>query len=196
VRSKFVEERGQNGAVSADVLMYSALSLLKRDSSMGDLRNAMVKADTKLFCGGHVETIQTEFEKRGFQTNIAPITEEISVTVQPYGVDTNGNASGNVRPGDDVAFAVQLQNRDRVVARNVRVKLESVDRYLVPNTYLQGYGDLAAGQSVNIGNGWPLSAAVGATLDSRTPRGSQIRFRLKILIDNGPTQTVEGSIQL
>ncbi len=196
LREQFITERGQNGAINADVLMYSALSLLKRDSSVVDLRGAMVQADAKLYCGGHAKAIQGEFEKRGFATELAPVTDQMSVQIQPYGVDSGGNASTTIKPGGDVVFAVNIQNVDRVAARNVRVKLESSERYLIPTTYMQGYGDLASGQTISIGNGWPLSAAVSATIDSKVPRGSQLKFRLRILIDNGTTQTIEGTLQL
>ncbi len=196
VRQQFIAERGENGAINADLLMYSALSLLKRDSSVADLRGAMLKADSKLYCGGHTKAIQGEFEKRGFATELAQVTEQMTVSVQPYGVDSNGNATSTIRPGNDVLFGVQIQNVDRVAARNVRVRLESSDRRLIPTTYMQGYGDLAPGQSINVGNGWPLSAAVGATVDSTAPRSSQLKFRLRVLMDNGAAQTIEGTLQL
>lgn len=194
IRQKFITERGaQKGPINADLLMFSSLSLLKRDSSLTDFRNALVKADQKLYCGGHVEAIQSEFEKRGFTKDIAPITEPIEITAKP--VSASGGA---INPGAEVAFAVSLKNVDSTVARNVRVRLESVDKYLITTTYMQGYGDFAAGQAITVGsnNGWPLDAAVKGQIDSRAPRGSQVRFKLRVYVENGPTTTFDGSIQL
>ncbi len=197
IRAKIIAERGADkGPINSDLLMYSGLSLLKRDASVTDLRNAIVKADQKLYCGGHGEMIKAEFEKRGFTTDPPPVTEPITITAQPAGLK-NGQAAAAISPGGEVSFTVSLTNSDRVVARNVRVRLESADRYLIATTYQQGYGDLAAGQSISVGNnGWPLASAVVGRIDSRAPRGSQIRFKLRVLIDNGPSQVFDGSIQL
>ncbi len=197
LRDGFIKERGVRGAINADLLMYSSLSLLKRDSSLVDLRAAMIVADAKLYCGGHAEAIQNEFEKRGLTAAPPAVTEKISITTQPVGIGSDGKPITTIQPGNQVAFAIQLRNTDRVTARNVRVKLESVDSKLIPAAYMQGYGDLAAGQSLNVGNGgWPLDAAVTANVDSRAARGTQVKFRLRVLVENGPDQITEGGIQL
>ena len=200
IREDFVAEDSEIGAINFERMLFSAVSLLERDASIGDLRSAMVSADDKLHCGGHETSIETAFQSRGFIADPPTLSNRLEVQAEPTGVRFTNNSSIEVidpTPGQSVVFAMRIRNNNSQVARNVRVKLEPLDQGLLTSTYLQGYGDLAPGQTIQIGlQGLDFGFSVFGEVDQRVSSGSRLRYQLRIMVENGPETVVPGEITL
>lgn len=198
LRSQFVSEDPGGGAIFSDRLIYSAVSLLKRDTSMAQFRAALDTADQQLHCGFHAKSIDKAFESRGFPATPQKMESKLSIQGSAVGVNTSNGQStlGNPMAGGEVAFQFRISNATGTTARNVRVLLESDDPLLIPVTYLQGYGDLPSGQSIVVGQGGlSLGYSVFGSIDSGA-RVKKIPFRLRVRLENGPDSVFQGEIQL
>ncbi len=187
IRDSFVRENSQTGPIYSDRMIYSAASLLGRDSSISEFQTALMQADDELHCGGHQDFIAGAFESRGF-TKPGTLGQPLTVTAQP----------ASAAPGRAATFVVVIQNPNGEVARNVRVQLESMDPRLIVTTYMQAYGDLPPGATLNIGGPGGLSSAfsVAAEFDSGTFRGQQLPYRIRVLSENGVDAVIDGVIRL
>jgi len=195
LRQQFVEEDPQSGALFADRLVLSALSQLKKDTSLRQFHNELLESDDKLHCGLHSQSIKQSFSKRGFPLDAGSIGKAIGLQASPVGLTTEGETS--VAPGRTVVFRVRLQNQSGNVARNVRLLLESRSAALHPISYQQGYGDLSPGATVIIGTGGlAYDFSVSAELSSNVPAGTRVPYRLRVLVENGETTTFEGELPL
>lgn len=199
IRSQMVRDRGDVGAVHADYLIYSALSLQQQDTSFLRFGRSLQEADQKLFCGRNAATIRQAFESRDFRLNPPLLLQPLDVSVQPVGVNTSGGSAiqGAPRAGGQLAFAIRLRNTGNGIARNVRVRLTSSSPLLVPTTYMQGYGDIPPGGSVTVGDGGlSLDHSVWAEIDRNAGRGVSMRYAIEALVENGESRRVEGVLGL
>lgn len=186
VRDRYIKKDPELGAIKADRVVFSAVSMLKQDASMKNLRDALYESDQSLHCGQNVRAIQNSFLARGFVEEAAPMTKTFEIQVRPFLV---GTSSSNA----EVGFDLQLRNRDVVVARNVRVTLESLDSRVVPSTYMQGLGDIGPGKTIMVGSG-ALSRdyAVYGSLAQSITSGSRVKYRIRVRAENGPDTVFQG----
>jgi len=126
------------------------------------------------------------------------LRNKLTVTVSPKPVTptadgyTIGSAMG---PGSTIAFEIGIKNPNTVVARNVRIRLESKSSAFRTTTYQQGLGDIQGGVSLSIANGGvlPLDYSVFGEWASGTP-ASTMPYRLRILVENGPETVIDGDL--
>lgn len=196
IRQQIVAEEQTVGHIYSDRLIFAAMTLLKQDASLQDFSKALVSADEKLHCGFHTKSIAKAFETRGFEMNPARLGKSLSLTAQPVGL--SNDQIGDLVPGQEMAFVARITNTNSVTARNVRIHLESLSEDFYPTTYQQGLGDLAPGQSLSIDSNGGLSiySSVFGMINSQAQRGKNIRYRLRILTDNGPQTVKEGFFTL
>jgi hypothetical protein len=199
IRQSFIEDYGADGPTVSDRFVFSAASLLGRDSSISQFRDALVAANEDLHCGGYGEVIQGAFERRGF-VKAETLPGPLGVTGTAVTVRVNGTSIQPTppAPGASVVFSVRIQNTFRSIARNVRMKLSSSSALLIPKIYQQGLGDLEAGRTLNVGtsDGLPSTFSVLGEIDSRAPVGSTIPYTLTILTENGPDAVLRGEVRL
>jgi hypothetical protein len=197
IRKALVAESKDIGAVRSDLLMLSALSLLKKDASISGYRDAVAQADQQLFCGGHQAVINQAFENRGFVKS-ASLTNPLAITATIYGVTSTGATTSSISPGQDFTFRIRITNSNSQVARNVRIKLESTDARVRGTTYMQGLGDLAANRTLDIGStsGLSFEYSVYGVVDSATPRGTKVPYTLRLMTENAADKILRGEIQL
>ena len=198
IRQSFVDRDPRLGAVYADRLMFSAMGFLRKDTSLSQFRDALVQADSQLHCGGNEDTILNAFESRGFARSFPQLARPLDVQVAPVGLDQNYQPT-QIAPGVTIAFKLRIVNRNNETARNIRVKLEPLDNRFYATTYQQGYGDLAPGQSIQVGvdrNGLALDSSVFAETDRGAQRGSRLRYRIRLLVENGPESSFQGDVAL
>jgi hypothetical protein len=189
IRAQFVKEDTSHGSVFADRLFLSAVSLLGKDTSISQFRDALVQADSQLHCGIHGKSINSAFVSRGFASSPAKISTALKLTNQAV----TDSASGT----RNITFDTTISNSNSQVARNVRLVLESLDSRFHPVVYMQGFGDIPAGSSAIVGTGG-LSGdySVSGTVDSSVGAGTSIRYRLTVQVENGPSTVQEGVLQL
>jgi hypothetical protein len=191
IRSQFAKEDGTTGSLFADRLMFSAVSLLKKDSSVSEFRSALVKADKSLHCGLHRRSIEKAFEVRGFSQS-GSLSAPLTLKAAP--IKLSAEEAGLQQGSGFFSFAVTISNPNGEKARNVRLILETVDGKFSPTTYLQGYGDLAAGGVIRIGTQDGLDSVYSVM--GIAPRGASVRYRLRVRIENGPESILEGKLDL
>lgn len=201
VRSQFVSESPEKGAFLSDRLIFSSLAFLKKDASIKEFREALSTADSEMYCGLHSKSIKNAFESRGFNESVGALGTPLQLSTQ-VSVLTQGEDQKVVKAttlaGSNAFFAVKISNPNSVTARNVRVILEALDNQLIPVSYLQSYGDLPAGNSILTAtqNGLdPVYYAVNASIPKGVTAG-KIKYRLRVLVENGPETTVNGEFGL
>jgi len=200
IRKSFLEDDRAVGALRSDRVVFTALSRLRRDTSILQFANELLKADDKLHCGGHRETIVSAFEGRGFSFDVEPITRPVGMTARPFGYTVKDGkvTTSSPKAGASVAFDLRITNPNSTVARNVRVRLEadSGSGFFVTK-YMQGFGDLAPGATVVVGEGGlSYASSVAGELDQDASKGARIRYRLRVLVENGAGAQQEGEISL
>ncbi len=199
IRQSFIEDYGSDGPTISDRFVFSAASLLGRDSGIAQFRDALLSANEDLHCGGYGEVINDAFEKRGFVKPEA-LAGPLAVTGTAVTVRVNGTSIQPTppAPGVSVVFSVRIQNPFPSVARNVRMKLSSSSPLLITKIYQQGLGDLEAGRTINVGSlgGLPSTFSVLGEIDSRATPGSAIPYTLTIMTENGPDAVVRGEVRL
>lgn len=186
--AKIRERHPEEGAAISDRLVFSAVSLLKRDSSVRDFYEAMLSADEELHCGEFSEDIEHAFQSRGFNADPESLSRQLQLSAEPVAVDSGANSRS-------VGFQITIKNSSSQTARNVRVAVESDDLLLIPVVYMQGYGDIPGGRTLNIGGqGLGLDFSPTAEIDSRAPAGRAISYRLRLMTENGSDVFVEGKV--
>lgn len=198
LRSQFVNEDAAGGAIFSDRLVYSAVSLLGRDTSVSQFRKALLNADDQLHCGLHKNSIEKAFSSRGFEAEPKELSSKLTLQASPVGLNLVNDkyTIGNPTAGGELGFQLRITNPNGETARNVRVRLESSDPGLIPSTYFQAFGDLAGGKSITIGQGGlSLDYSVFANID-KAPRSRRMTYKLRLQTENGPETIYEGEIQL
>ena len=176
VRTALQKKYDDKGPELSDRLVYSAVSLLTKDTSMRQFRDKLVEADQKLYCGENQDSIAQAFSSRGFEDTPKPATSPLRLVA---------NA---VRSSDGVlAFQMTLTNPNQVTVRDVRVRLEALGGGITPLAYMQGYGDIPAGGVVNIVPDLSVNAGIGAT-------GNGIRYRLHVTSENAPETVLSSEV--
>lgn len=196
IRSAFVSEDSQYGAIRSDRLIYSALSSITRDTTFSQYQRALSSADGELYCGTHVSAIDGAFGNRGF-SSVSSLTSPLQLSATPLAFDASGNQQPAPVAGSQIAFTIRITNPNSTLARNVRLGMESTDSRLQVVTYMQGYGDLPSGRSVQIGSGVnSIDLSVLAKVSSSAAKGTKLPYRLRVLVENGAETTSSGEIQL
>jgi len=195
IRKEFIEKDPEAGQFNADRLVFSAVSLFGKDTSIQKFYENLQTADEDLYCGDNGGAIENAFEKRGFETSPDSLGAPIALVADPVGMDSNDDGQHQFESSASVSFAISLKNNSRETARNVRVRLESSDPNLHITTYQQGYGDIPGGKSLSIGTGqMGYDFSVSAEIDRSAPNGRPIPYRLIVEADNGGRNVVEGKI--
>lgn len=188
IRSKFIEKYGKEGSYYYERLIFSALSLLKRDTSFSQYRNALLESDFKLHCGNHKDDILRAFSEKGFQTEYPKLPGPLNFNST---VKTVESSSSNTFL---VGFSTEISNPYNIIARNLRIILESSKTDIFnPIIYMQSYGDLEPGESITIGKDLGYEYSV---MGEYVPNKSfGIRYRLRLMIENGPENIISGVLQ-
>jgi hypothetical protein len=200
VRKSFVADDSAAGPILSDRMVYSAVSLLTKDTSMTAFKSALIQADEQLHCGGHQDAINTAFESRGF-VSPGSLSQPLTITASPIGVSTDSSGKmspSNLVPGAQVVFSFSIQNPNSNIARNVRVKLESSDSRFHAMTYQQSFGDMEGGQKIAVGGSGGLSIdfSVVGQIDQTATRGRSLPYTLRVLTENGQESVFNGVIPL
>ena len=182
IRTQLVSENQEEGRYYADRTILSAASLLKRNTSISDLKEALLYADQELNCGIHSRSISAAFTSRGFPEEVSNLSKPLSF--QGTVVGTNQSPTEDLR-----AFSVQfvLRNSNSQTARNVRIAIEAPNGGFSPYVAEQAYGDLGPGKTITVGGtgALPLDYSV-IGLVSKTVNLRGIKVLIRIKIENGP----------
>lgn len=179
IRTQLVKEDPEMGRAFADRLALTALSTLGKDTSLLAFQKALVQADNDMHCGFHERSINRAFSIRGFDNDPSE-AESLTLSASP------------VVSGTNVSFRMKMTNPGSETARNVRVKLETSSAALVPDVYLQGYGDVGPGGTVTVGDGGlPLDFSVSGVLSGSS---SRIKYRLRVSCDNCEDTVKDGEL--
>ncbi len=200
VREKFVDEDREAGPILSDRVIFAAATKLKRDASLSEFQNALYDADEAIHCGGHESVITDAFEGRGFKRASAlekPLSLSVG-TAQAVSVNDSAVSATTLRAGASVVFSFRIQNNNSEVARNVRVRLESMDAKFLPITYMQAFGDINPRSTVSVGTtqGLSLAHTVMGEVDKTAVAGSKLKYRLRLLVENAQDTVIEGVLQL
>lgn len=185
IRTQITTENPDEGRYYADRMIFSAVSMLKQDSAISDLKTALMNADQELTCGIHERSITQAFQSRGFDSE--PSTFSQPLILRASLVWLQGSRS-------QFSFNFQIFNPNAQSARNVRLALVPRDSRISAVTYLQGYGDLGAGQTITVGSNaaLPLDFSVQGSVDSTMTAGA--KYELRVIIENGPQTVVQGAL--
>lgn len=199
IRTQFVNETSKRGAFLSDRLIFSAVGLLKKDTSIRQFKEALTTADNEMHCGLHSKSIKNAFDSRGFTEGTAlNIPLQVNSSAVAYAIEDEKLAKPKILAGNSAYFNLKITNPNSSLARNVRVTLEALDENLIPIVSTQGYGDLPAGTSILVsdkGGMDPFFASVSASIPSGS-KATRIRYRLKVQMENGPTATTTGDFGL
>jgi hypothetical protein len=190
IRKQIVKENPIEGQYYADRMIFAAASLLKRDTSVTELKTALLQADEALNCGIHSRSVANAFSSRGFPTEVPSLSSPLVIRAAIVWLKNDQGQTTN-----EFSFNFTLSNPNAQNARNVRVILESLDGRVTPIIYQQAYGDLGSGKTVTVGENGPipLSYSVqGSVAANGNYRGS--RFILRIKTENGPDTVVQGAL--
>ncbi len=187
VRSRFVQKYGEvEGPILADRLVFGAMELLKKDTSIREFYSALGQTDQKYYCGENGADIQDAFAKRGFPLSTGRLVNKLQIQSTPVVV-----AEGLV------GFKLSIRNPNSEIARNVRVRLEAKNAVLIPITYLQAYGDVSPNTQFEVGGAFMDEYyMVTATADqARLGNATSVPYRLVIFAENGGENVLEGEIR-
>jgi len=200
VRQKFVSEDPESGAFKFERMVWSAVGLLKRDTSIRQFHDALLQADDQLHCGGHEGTIQSAFQTRGFDAEADSLSKPLNADIRPQAIsDASGTAQFvSPGPGTTIVFDARIQNTSSAIARNVRMIVEPVERGIQPIVYMQAFGDLSPGKMIGIGSGGSLdySRSVKFEIDRGLGTGRTIRYRIRIVPENGPETVLDRELSI
>lgn len=194
IRDNVVKQNPQDGNALADRLIFSAASLLPRDASLQQFMQALKQADEELHCGEYSDGIEAAFERRGFVEEPEELSRPLQLVAEPVRLRVSQRSQGFFQP-TSLGFRITVTNPNSETARNVRVKLESLDPNLHVLTYQQGYGDLPPGSALNIGERLGFDFSVSAEIDRATPQGKRLGYRIRVFSDNGGEKVLEGQVQ-
>lgn len=197
LRTQFAKEDPSAGPALADRFIFSAVGMLKKDSSIREFKAALEQSDESLHCGLHKTSIERAFAGRGFNSNPDTLRKQLTVAVQARAVTptANGYNAATMKAGATVGFDIKISNPNTVVARNVRIRLESKSAAFRTTTYQQGLGDLQGGVLLSIGTGGVLAldySVFGEWVSGAT--ATSIPYRLRVLVENGPETVIEGDL--
>lgn len=195
IRQAFVDNDSKYGSIYADRLVFSALGLLKKDTSIRQWHEALIQADSTLHCGGHQSDIEQAFSSRGFDRSPSTLSQPLKIQASAVSVDSGKSTT---KSSTTIGFQMQIVNPNNDVARNVRVRLEPQDRGLFATVYQQAYGDLAPGQTLLVGvqgRGLPIDFSPQGETDQAT-RGARVKYILRVLVENGQDAIFEGALSL
>lgn len=194
IRSQFEKEDSKTGKLFSDRVLFSAVSLLGKNASFSQLREAILYSDQQLHCGLHQTSIKKAFSSRGFQENVPALSEPLIIQAQPIGFKKEGNEILRVAPSsqsDEILFSLVMSNPTNRLARNVRLELLSNDPAVLVYANVQGFGDLPARSSIRVGEGGAYTdhlSSVSFGVDPQYLNGrNRIKVFLKITIENGPS---------
>ena len=195
LRSQFLKEDKKSGALFADRAIFSAVSLLGKNTSMTELRTALINADKNLHCGLHQKSIQKAFAVKGLLENPAALTRALTLNVTPVGVSESGSPVAPTSAANEIYFLATISNPNGVVARNVRLEVvSSKDPAVLVLQKMQGFGDLPGGQTVKITQ---TDQTVSVSLDGRYTSGrKKVQLLLRVLSENGPITTIPVELNL
>ncbi len=200
VRKKFVSENPESGAFQFERLVWSAVGLLKRDTSIRQFHDSLLQADEQLHCGGHDDSIKQAFQSRGFEAEAESLSKPLTADIRPIGIsDASGTAQFvTPAPGTTVVFDARIQNTSGVIARNVRMIVEPVERGIQPIVYMQSFGDISPGKTIGIGAGGSLdySSSVKFEIERGLGSGRKLRYRIKFVPENGPETVLDRELTL
>jgi hypothetical protein len=109
--------------------------------------------------------------------------------------DSNGNGQITTpRAGGTLGFKLRITNNSGTRARDVRANLSSSDSRLHVSAYMQAYGDLPGGKSIDVGSGLPIEFSPTADIDQSA--SGKIKFTLTISFENGPPKVINGEFTL
>lgn len=186
IRSQMVSENSDEGRFYADRAIFGAASLLKKDTSISDLKKALLAADEELNCGIHTRSITSAFISRGYPSEIPQISKPLNLRASLVWL--------NDQPGQfSLSFVISNPNGES--AKNVQLILESADDRITTVIPTQGYGDLGANRSITVGQtgALPLDYSVKGSVDTRQNyRGA--RFLIRVKIENGPETVLQGAL--
>lgn len=191
IRQSFVDDNPETGSMLSDRMIYSAASLLGRDSSLSEFKRALLSADSELHCGGHESVIQSAFESRGF-FEAPTLSRDLEINA------SSTVARSSVSQVGKVTFLFRIRNSNSVTARNVRVVLEPLDARLKASTYMQAFGDLAPGKTIGVGTSGGMSTdfSVTGTVDAGVASGQRLRYRLRLLSEGGADVLFNAEVAL
>jgi len=190
IRKQIVKENPGEGQYYADRMIFAAASLLKRDTSVTELKTALLQADEALNCGIHGRSVANAFSSRGFPTEVPRFIYPLVLRAKLVWLKNDQGQMTN-----EFAFSFTLSNPNAQSARNVRISLESLDGRFSPTIYQQAYGDLGSGKTVTVGENGPLPLSYsvqGSVAPNGNYQGS--RFILRIKSENGPDTVVQGGL--
>jgi hypothetical protein len=186
IRSQMVNENSDEGRFYADRAILGAASFLKKDTSLSDLKSALLVADEELNCGIHKRSIATAFSSRGYPSEIPQLSQPLTLRASLIW--------RNNQPGQfSLSFVISNPNSDS--AKNVRLVLEPLDARITTVIPQQGYGDLGASKSITVGqNGaLPIEYSVQGWVNTdQNYRGA--RFIIRVQIENGPETVLQGAL--
>lgn len=191
---------GEEGAVRADALLLTAISMLPKNASITNLYDSLQKADKELFCGENSSDIRAAFQDRGFFGSGSQLQRPLDVVgrVATF-VLRNGSYVGSpAQPGGYAAIGARLRNNSDQTARNVRLTLVPKDQRLTPFIYETYVGDMKPGATVETGGNLSWDYAPWARIETTARPGNSLPYVLQVNYENGPktVQTVNGSVGL
>ncbi|MFM8315984.1 MAG: hypothetical protein ACKOA8_17025 [Deltaproteobacteria bacterium] len=186
IRTQIVTENSDEGRFYADRTIFSAASILAKNSSVTDLKSALLQADEELNCGIHQRSISQAFQSRGFSSEVSNLQNPLTI---------KGSLSWLSEERGSFAFNFVITNPNPQSARNVRLVLESPDGSFSPVIPQQSYGDLGPGRTITVGTqgALPIMYSVKGAVDlSRNYRGT--RYLLKVKSENGQETIIPGAL--
>jgi len=177
IRTQFEKEDPKSGALFSDKVIFSAASLLGKNTTFSELRSAIAQADKQLHCGLHQASIDKAFSVRGFKGPGTRLPKSLVFRAEPVQFD------------EEITFKFALSNPNGATARNVRLEIQNIDPAIVPLTELQGFGDLKGGQSLSVSGRKleELSGSVSFTLDKRFfGSRKKVKVVLRVSAENAP----------
>ncbi len=204
IRSQFTEYEPAKGAVMADRMILSAAGSLPTDASIRDFHQALLGADKQLHCGINQRSIRAAFESRGVKLNPPDLKTPLQFYYKPIGIqeyeDLNGQSllrQSTFQEADYVYFQIQVSNPNTTTAHNVRVYAESGSPHLLSDVYMQGLGDLAPGQTIQVGLSQGLSVFTYGTSFIMDHAGYSGRpaYQIRVTAENGGESIQAGVLQ-
>ena len=190
IRTQLVSESGEEGRFYADRMIFAAASLLKRNTSISDLKDSLLYADQELNCGIHSRSIAAAFTSRGFPEKVPTLSKPLAF--QGSVVWTESSLTEDSR-----AFSVQfvIRNSNSQTARNVRLTMEAPNGGFSLYVPEQGYGDLGPGRSITVGGSGalPLDYSV-IGLVPRTSNLRGVKVLIRVTSENAPESVTEVTL--
>lgn len=189
IREQMVTENDEQGQYYADRTIFAAASLLQKNTSISDFKNALLVADEELNCGIHSRSITNAFVSRGFKDSVPKLTQPLFFEGSIVWLSSSSTTSKS--------FALQfiIKNTNSQIARNVRLVLEAPNGGFISFIPQQSFGDLGAGKTISVGanSALPLDYSVlGVVLLNKNYQGTRVLIRVQM--ENGPESVHEVAL--